>query len=47
MNFLDILILLLVAVLVAMAWRSARRKGGCSDCYEECGKNCKEEKEND
>ena len=36
MNLLDILILLLIAVLVVMAWRSARRHGGCYSC----GKNC-------
>ena len=43
MNFLDILILLLIAVLVVMAWPSARRHGGCSGCCDSCdscGKNC-------
>ncbi len=40
MNFLDILILLLIAVLVVMAWRSARRHGGCSGNCENCGSSC-------
>ena len=40
MNFLDILILLRIAVLVVMAWRSARRHGGCSGNCESCGKSC-------
>ena len=39
MNFLDILILLLIAVLVVMAWRSARRHGGCSGCSDSCSRN--------
>lgn len=40
MNLLDILILLLIAVLVVMAWRSARRHGGCCGNCDSCGKGC-------
>jgi hypothetical protein len=41
MSILDILIILLIAVLVVMAWRTSHKKGGCS-CG--CG-NCKGHKD--
>ena len=48
MKLLDIVILLIVAVLLVLAWRTAHKKGGCScgsgsgccgDCAH-CGSNC-------
>ncbi len=45
MNLLDILILLLIAVLVVMAWRSTRRHGGCSGNCESCGKSCSQQEQ--
>lgn len=46
MNFLDILILLLIAFLVIMAWRSARRHGGCGGDCRNCAKSCGRREEN-
>ena len=54
MSILDILILLVIAGLVVLAWRTARKKDGCcgsggccGDCGS-CGRSCTQraEKEN-
>ena len=48
MNILDIVLLLLIAVLVILAWRRTRKKGGCCGDCQSCGRSCTQraEKEN-
>ena len=52
MSILDILILLVIAGLVVLAWRTARKKDGCfgsggccGDCGS-CGRSCRQREEN-
>ena len=42
MNMLDILLLLLIAVLVVLAWRRSRKKVGCRGDCQSCGKSCRQ-----
>ena len=42
MNIPDILILLVIAVLVVLAWRPSRKKGGCCGDCQNCGRSCRQ-----
>lgn len=46
MSILDILILLVIAGLVVLAWRTARKKDGCCGDCGSCGRSCRQREEN-
>ena len=45
MNIPDILVLLVIAVLVVLAWRHSRKKGGCCGDCQNCGRSCRQREE--
>lgn len=45
MNIPDILILLVIAVLVVLAWRHSRKKGSCCGDCQNCGRSCRQREE--